>query len=49
MKFYKVMAAPRLLYGSECWELRKKDIRNIETSKIKFLRKCRRLIHYKAE
>ena len=38
IKFYKVMAIPMLLYGSESWTLTKQDKRNIETSEMKFLR-----------
>jgi hypothetical protein len=27
IKFYQVMAVPTLLYGSECWTMRKRDIK----------------------
>lgn len=38
IKFYKVMAAPMLLYGSEFWTLTKKEERRIEAAEMRFLR-----------
>lgn len=38
IKFYKVMAVPMLLYGSEFWILTKKEERRIEAAEMKFLR-----------
>lgn len=38
LKFYKVMALPALLYGSENWVLKKRDESRIEASEMKFLR-----------
>jgi hypothetical protein len=38
LKFYKAMAAPVLLYGSETWALKRSDKRKIETSEMRFLR-----------
>lgn len=32
------MAMPTLLYGSECWAPRVKDMRQLEASEMKFLR-----------
>ena len=38
IKFYKVMAVPVLMYGSEKWSLRRSDKRKIEASEMRFLR-----------
>lgn len=38
MKFYRVMAVPMLLYGSEFWILTKKEERRIEAVEMRFLR-----------
>lgn len=46
IKFYKVMAVPTVLYGSECWVPKKNELRQIESSEMKFLRSvkgCTRL------
>lgn len=41
MKFYKAMAIPMLLYGSETWVINKKDVTRIQ-SEMKFLRSVKR-------
>jgi hypothetical protein len=38
LKFYKVMAAPMLTYGSEFWAMNKADRRAVEAAEMKFLR-----------
>ena len=38
LKFYKDLAVPMLLYGSECWTLNKELIRRLEVAEMKFLR-----------
>lgn len=38
LKFYKVMAVPILLYGSEFWTLTKKEEKTIEAAEMRFLR-----------
>lgn len=38
MKFFRTMAIPILLYGSETWTLRKEEERAIQTSEMRFLR-----------
>jgi hypothetical protein len=38
LKFYKVMATPTLLYGSETWTLNARDKSRIQASEMKFLR-----------
>lgn len=38
LKFYKLMATPTLLYGSETWIPKNQDLNRIQTAKIKFLR-----------
>lgn len=38
LKFYKVMAVPVLLYGSECWTMTKQDEKKIEAAEMRFLR-----------
>lgn len=52
LKFYKAIAVPSLLYGSENWVLRQKEINNIQSSEMKFLRAvkgCTRLEHIRNE
>jgi len=38
MKFYKVVARPSLLYGSETGVTTKRDMRSLEDAKMRFLR-----------
>jgi hypothetical protein len=38
LKFYKIMAVPVLLYGSETWTPRKTDWNRIQAAEIKYLR-----------
>ena len=38
MKFYKVVARPSLLYGSETWVTTKRDINDVEAAEMRFLR-----------
>ena len=38
MKFYKVVARPSLLYGSETWVTTKRDITCLEAAEMRFLR-----------
>jgi hypothetical protein len=38
LKFYKVLAVPSLLYGSECWYLTKQQFQQFESSEMRFLR-----------
>lgn len=38
LKFYKTMAIPTLLYGSECWVLKQREMSRIQASEMKFLR-----------
>jgi hypothetical protein len=38
IKFYKVMAVPVLMYGSENWSLNRSDKREIEAAEMIFLR-----------
>jgi hypothetical protein len=38
LKFYKVLAVPVLLYGSECWTLTKQQLQQIESPEMRFLR-----------
>ena len=38
MKFYKVIARPTLLYGSETWVSTKRDITCLEAAEMRFLR-----------
>jgi hypothetical protein len=48
LKFYKTMAIPPLLYGSEGWILRRKYESSIQSAEMKFLRAvkgCTRLDH----
>jgi hypothetical protein len=46
MKFYKVVARPTLLYGSETWVTTKRDMTGLEAAEMRFLRSvkgCTRL------
>ena len=38
MKFYKVVARPTLLYGSETWVTTKQDMAGLEAAEMDFLR-----------
>jgi len=38
MKFYKVVARPTLLYGSETWVTTKRDMTRLEAAETHFLR-----------
>ena len=38
IKFYKMMAVPVLVYGSENWSLNRSDKRKIEAAEMRFLR-----------
>ena len=38
MKFYKVVARPALLYGSEIWVNMKRDMTRLEAAEMRFLR-----------
>jgi len=38
MKFYKVVARPTLLYGSETWATMKRDTPRLEAAEMRFLR-----------
>jgi len=38
MKFYKVIARPSLLYGSETWVTTKRDMTGLEAAEMRFLR-----------
>jgi hypothetical protein len=38
LNFYKVMAVPMLMYGSECWAMNKADRRAVEAAEMKLLR-----------
>jgi len=38
MKFYKVVARPSLLYGSETWVTTKRDMTHLEAAEMRFLR-----------
>ena len=38
MKLYKVVARPTLLYGSEMWAIRKRDMTDLETAEMRCLR-----------
>ena len=38
IKFFKVMAVPLLMYGSENWSLNRSDKRKIEAAEMRFLR-----------
>jgi len=38
MKFYKVVARPSLLYGSEIWVTTQRDMTSLEAAEMRFLR-----------
>jgi len=38
MKFYKVVARPSLLYGSETWVTTQRDMTGLEAAEMRFLR-----------
>ena len=38
MKFYKVVARPSQLYGSETWVTTKRDMTRLEAAEMRFLR-----------
>ena len=38
MKFYKAVARPTLLYGSETWLIKKRNMTRLETAEMRFLR-----------
>jgi len=38
MKFYKVVARPSLLYGSEIWVTTKRHMTHLEAAEMRFLR-----------
>jgi len=38
MKFYKVVVRPSLLYGSETWVTKQKDMTRLEAAETRFLR-----------
>ena len=38
MKFYKVVARPTLLYGSETWVTTERDVTRLEAAEMRFLR-----------
>jgi hypothetical protein len=38
MTFYKAVARPSLLYGSETWVTTKRDMTGLEAAEIRFLR-----------
>jgi len=38
MKFYKVVARPSLMYGSETWVTTKRDMTRLEAAEMRFLR-----------
>jgi hypothetical protein len=37
LRFYKIMAIPTLLYGSECWTLTKRQKSRLEAEEMRFL------------
>ena len=41
MKFYKVVARPTLLYGSETWVTTKRDRTRLEATEMRFLRRVK--------
>jgi hypothetical protein len=50
--FYKVMALPVLLYGSETWAIETKDMSKIQATEMRYLRSvegCTKLDHIKNE
>jgi len=52
MKFYKVVARPSLMYGSETWVTTKRDMTRLEVAEMRFLRSvtgCTRLDKIRSE
>jgi hypothetical protein len=52
LKFYKTMAVPVLMYGSEAWTIKKNYISRIQSAEMKFLRSvkgCARMDHIRNE
>jgi hypothetical protein len=52
MQFYKVVARPKLLYGSETWVTAKRDMTGLEAAEMRFLRSvkgCTRLDKIRSE
>jgi len=52
MKFYKVIARPSLLYGSETWVTTQRDMTGLEAAEMRFLRSvtvCTRLDKIRSE
>ena len=52
MKFYKVVARPSLLYGSEIWVTTQTDMTRLEAAEMRFLRSvtgCTRLNKIRSE
>jgi len=52
MKYYKVVARPTLLYGSEIWVTTKRDMTRLEAAEMCFVRsvkRCTRLDKIKAK
>jgi len=52
MKFYKVVARPSLLYGSETWVTTQRDMTGLEAAEVRFLRSvtgCTRLDEIRSE
>jgi len=43
MKFYKVVARPTLLYGSETWITTKRDMIRLEAAEMALSKKCQRI------
>ena len=41
LKFYKTMAVPVLLYGSESWITKQRDKSNIQSAELRFLRRVK--------
>jgi len=42
MKYYKVVATPALLYGSETWVTTTRDMTRLEAAEMRFLRSVKR-------
>jgi hypothetical protein len=42
MKFYKVVARPTVLYGSETWVTAERDMTRLEAAEMRFLRSVKR-------
>jgi len=41
MEFYKVVARPTLLYGSEIWLTTKRDMTRLDDAEMRFLRRAK--------